>query len=80
MDKKKDVMDTKPMRRNIVLAFWIAAILLAIEALRFFIEFVVKNIDWGNPTTNKIMPYWISFSVAIILLAFLINGFSKDIK
>ena len=72
MKRKKDKMDSPQVRKQIVLAFWIAAILVIIDALRYFIILVVNS--YFN---NEVLAEWIAFGIAIFILAVFINGFSK---
>ncbi len=68
----KNPFNTPATRKNIVIAFWVAAILLCVEGIRYFVELFVKSLEGGD-----ILAYWLGFCVAIIILTILIVKFAE---
>jgi len=74
--KKKYFLNRKKMRKNVVLAFTIAAVLICVNGIRYFAEIFFRSVF----NVNEIFIYLMGFSVSIIILIFLIKGFSDDSK
>jgi hypothetical protein len=75
MAKKKHFTEGVDFIKDGILAFYVAGILLGVDAIRFFVGL------FFNPLSiNDIMEYLVPWSVGIVVIGLLINRFSKNIK
>lgn len=80
--KKKKFFEKKKTKETLLIAFVVAFVLMAIDALRFVATFVIKLI-FDNPEMEKIAEsygYLVGFAVGIFALILLISNFSNDIE
>ena len=75
MAKKKHTTERVDFYSNVILAFYVAVILLGVEGIRFFVGTFFRPFN-----SQEFVAYIIPWGVAVVLLAFLINGFSKNIE
>ena len=75
--RKKDWLNKNKSIENIVLALYVAVILLVIEAIRFCISMII------SPKLHEIIEiqsYFITWGIAIIILTIFIRGFSNNLE
>lgn len=78
MAKKKKFFEKKSTNKAILISLMVALVLMAINALRFAISFIIKN-SFTDPRfvgAVESVSYLASFFVAVVILIFLINYFS----
>jgi len=59
--------------RAAVISFYVAVIMLGVEGLRFFLTYFFKDV-----LKNELITFIIPWRVAVLVLACLIDGFSRN--
>jgi len=75
MKNRKPWLEKFDYIRSTILAFYIAVVLLCIEAIRFLICTFFKPLP-----KEEVLAFFIPWGIAIILLTLLIKGFSNNLK